>query len=107
MTKNRSKIVLQALPTAFGNPNSFASVLEAAPAALGLWGAPATLLDGFWPLWARLGRPKIGFGPAFGRSKTLPGASGRVPEAPEGAQNGPKSIFRRFGVDSGWIFLDF
>ncbi len=72
-----------------------------------LWGAPATLLDGSWPLLARPWRPKIGFGPAFGRPRAVPSASGRVPEAALGTQNVPRSIFRRFGVDFGWIFVDF
>ena len=72
-----------------------------------LRGGPGTLLDGSWPLLARLGRPKIGFGAAFGCPKAIPSASGRVPEIALGAQNGPRSIFRRFGVDLGWIFIDF
>ena len=64
-----------------------------------LWAALGTLLDGSWPLLARLGRPKIGFGFAFVCPKTVPSASGRVPEAALGAQNGLRSIFRRFWVD--------
>ena len=72
-----------------------------------LWGAQGTLLDGSWPLLARPGRRKIGFGAAFGCPKAVQSASGRVPEAAWGAQNGPRSIFHRFGVDLGWIFVDF
>ena len=72
-----------------------------------LRGGPGTLLDGSWPLLARLGRPKIGFGAAFGHPKAIPSASGRIPETALGTQNGPRSIFRRFGVDLGWIFVDF
>ena len=60
-----------------------------------LWGAPATLLDGSWPLLARPGRPKIDFGVAFGCPKTVPSASGRVPETAWGAQNGPRSRITR------------
>ena len=72
-----------------------------------LRGGPGTLLDGSWPLLARLGRPKIGFGAAFGHPKAIPSASGHVPETALGTQNGPRSIFRRFGFDLGWIFIDF
>ena len=68
---------------------------------------PGTLLDGSWPLLARPGRPKIGFGAAFGRPRAVPSASGRVPEAALGTQHVPRSIFRRFGVDFEWIFVDF
>ena len=72
-----------------------------------LRGGPGTLLDGSWPLLARLGRPKIGFGAAFGHPKAIPSASGHVPETALGTQNGPRSIFRRFGVDFHRFFVDF
>ena len=72
-----------------------------------LWGGQGTLLDGSWPLLARPGRPKIGFGAALGRPKTVPSASGCVPEAALGTPNGPRSTFCRFGIDLGWIFVDF
>ena len=72
-----------------------------------LWAALGTLLDGFWPLLARQGRPKIGFGVAFRYPKAVPSASGRVPATALGAQNGPRSIFHQFGVHLGWIFVDF
>ena len=72
-----------------------------------LRGGPGTLLDGSWPLLARLGRPKIGFGAAFGRPKAVPSASGRVPETALGAQNGPRSIFLRFWLNLGWMVVDF
>ena len=72
-----------------------------------LRGGPGTLWDGSWPLLARPGRPKIGFGAAFGCPKAVPSASGRVPEMALGARSGPRSIFRRSGVDFAWIFVDF
>ena len=72
-----------------------------------LWGAPATLLDGSWPLLARPWRSKISFGAAFRRPRTVPSASGRIPEAALGTQNVPRAILHRFGVDFGWIFVDF
>ena len=72
-----------------------------------LWAALGTLLDGFWPFLASRGRPKIGLGAAFGCPKAVPSASGRVPATALGAQNGPRSIFHRFGVHLGWIFVDF
>ena len=68
---------------------------------------PGTLLDGSWPLLARPGRPKIGFGAAFGCPKAIPSASGRVPETALGAQNGPRSIFRRFGMDFRQFWNEF
>ena len=71
------------------------------------WGAWATRLVGSWPLLARPGWPKIGFGTPLGRAKAVPSASGRVPEADLGAPNGPNSIFHRFGLDFDWIFIDF
>ena len=71
------------------------------------WGAWATRLDGSWPLLARPGWPKIGFGAPLGRAQAGPSASGRVPEADLGAPNGPNSIFHRFGVDFGKVFIDF
>ena len=70
-------------------------------------GGPGKLLDIPWPFLARPRRPKIGFGAAFGRPRAVPSASGRVPEAALGTQNVPRSIFRRFGADFGWIFVDF
>ena len=70
-----------------------------------LWGALATLLDSSWPLLVRRGRPKISFGAAFWHPKAVPSASGRVPEAAPGAQNGSRWVFRRSGVDLGWIFV--
>ena len=70
-----------------------------------LWGALATLLDSSWSLLVRRGRPKISFGAAFWRPKAVPSASGRVPEAAPGAQNGSRWVFRRSGVDLGWIFV--
>ena len=72
-----------------------------------LWGGPGTLLDGSWALLARLGRPKIGLGASFGCPKTVPSASGRIPETALGVRNGPRSIFRRFFVDFDFIFVDF
>ena len=72
-----------------------------------LWAALGTLLDGFWPFLASRGRPKIGLGAAFGCPKAVPSASGRVPATALGAQNGPRSIFHRFGIHLGWIFVDF
>ena len=60
-----------------------------------------------WPLWTRQGCPRIGFGAARGGSKGVPGRSGRVPEMALGPSDGPRSIFHRCWVDSGWIFCDF
>ena len=54
-----------------------------------LWGAPGTLMDASWSLLARPGRPLIGLGAALWRPKTVPSASGRVPEMALGAQTGP------------------
>ena len=62
-----------------------------------LWAALGALFDGFWPLLASRGRPKIGFGAAFGCPKAVLSASGRVPATAFGAQIGPRSIFHRFG----------
>ena len=72
-----------------------------------LWGGPGTLLDGSWALLARLGRPKIGLGASFGCPKTVPSASGRIPEKTLGAQTGPRSIFLRFGMDFRRFSKDF
>ena len=72
-----------------------------------LWGGPGTLLDGSWALLARLGRPKIGLGASCGCPKTVPSASGRIPEKTLGAQTGPRSIFLRFGMDFRRFSKDF
>ena len=58
------------------------------------WEVSRSLLDSSWPLLARPERPQIGFGASCGRPKAVPRASGRVPEAAMGTQNGPRSIFR-------------
>jgi len=74
---------------------------------------PGTLLDGPWPLLARLGRPKIGLEAAFGCPKAVPSASGHVPKMAWGSEtaqdrffvylgsisDGFSSIFERFFVD--------
>ena len=100
-TKNRSEDAFEAARCSAGARTAHREGLGASS------GCPARLLDGSWPLLARPGRPKIGFGPAFGRPKAVPSASGRVPETALGAQNGPRSIFRRFWVDLGWIIVGF
>ena len=98
--------------------NGSEDVCEAAQCSTGAWmahresfrafsGGPGKLLDISWPFLARPRRPKIGFGAAFGRSKTVPSASGRVPDTALGAQSGSRPIFRRFWVGLGWIFVDF
>ena len=56
---------------------------------------PGSLLGVSRPLLARPGRPQIGLGAAFGCPKTVPRASGRVPETALGARTSPRSIFRR------------
>ena len=97
--------------------NGSEDVCEAAQCSTGAWmahreslrafsGGPGKLLDISWPLLARPGRPKIGFEAAFGRSKTVPSASGRVPETVLGAQNGSTPILRRFWIGLGWIFVE-
>ena len=60
-----------------------------------LLGGPGTLLDGSWPLLALPGRPKIGFGSAFRCPKSVPNASGRIPETALCAQTGPGLNLRR------------
>ena len=74
------------------------STAPGAPQAIGrrtkrllerLCGGSKTLLDGSWSLLARPGRPLIGLGATFWRPKTVPSASGRVPEMALGAQTGP------------------
>ena len=100
-TKNRSEDVCEAAQCSTG-------AWTAQPESLTAFsGGPGKLLDISWPFLARPRRPKIGFGAAFGRSKTVPSASGRVPDTALGAQNGARPIFRRFWVGLGWIFVDF
>ena len=68
---------------------------------------PGTLLDGSWPLLARPGRPKIGFGAAFGRPKPFrarPDAPPKRRWAPEAAQD---RLLVNFWVDLGLIFVIF
>ena len=72
-----------------------------------LRGGLGTLLAGSWPLWARPRRPKIGLGASFAHPQAIPSASGRVPEAALGAQDGPRSIFRPFLADLALFFVDF
>ena len=97
--------------------NGSGDVCEAAQCSTGAWmahreslrafsGGPGKLLDISWPFLARPRRPKIGFGAAFGRSKTVPSVSGRVPDTALGAQSGSRTSFRRFWVGLGWIFVD-
>ena len=108
MIENRSRIDPPALPTPLCDANSGASVLGAVPNPLErLWGEAGTLLDGSWPLLARPGRPKIGFGTEFGRPKTVLSASGCIPKTALGARNGPRSIFRSIWLSFSWIFVRF
>ena len=70
-------------------------------------GSLRVLLDSSWLLLARPGRPKIGFGPAFGRPKAVPSASGRVPETAWALEMAQDRFFRRFWIGLGWIFVEF
>ena len=83
-------------------------VLGVAPNALGVsLGRPG---DALGRLLAALGAPGASQDRLWGGiwvSKTVPSASGRVPETALGAPTDPKSIFRRFFGDLGFIFVDF
>ena len=65
------------------------------------------ILGRYWPLLGRPRRSQICLGATLGRPKAVPSASGRVPEKAWGAQTGPRSLFRRFWIDLGYIFVDF
>ena len=96
-TKNRSEDAFEAARCSAGARTAHREGLGASS------GCPARLLDGSWPLLARPGRPKIGFGAAFGRPKAVPSGSGRVSEtawALETAQD-------RFFVDFGSVWGGF
>ena len=68
-----------------------------------LWAALGTLLDGFWPLLASRGRPKIGFGAAFG----CPKPSQAHPDASLQRLWAPKTVQDRFFIDLGSIWGGF
>ena len=99
-TKNRSEDVCEAVQCSTGAWTAQPESLRA------FTGGPGKLLDISWLFLARPRRPKIGFGAAFERSKNVPGTSGRVPDTALGAQSGSRTIFRRFWVGLGWIFVD-
>ena len=61
------------------------------------WGAPGAPQD----------RLRAKFGVALGCPRTVPSASGCVPETALGVQNGPRSICRRFLVALEWICVNF
>ena len=116
MTENRLKIVLQALPTAFGNPNGFVSVLGAAPEALGAsLGCPG---DAFGRLLAALGSPGAPQDRLWGgiwASKSRPERVQMRPQSGLGRPKRPKNDFlsiwgqfwmdlHRFSNGFSWIF---
>ena len=70
-----------------------------------LLGRLESILGRYWPLLGRPGRSQIGLGATLGRPKAVPSVSRRVPETALGAQTGPRSIFRRFLIDFGLIFM--
>ena len=80
-----------------------------------LRGGPGTLLDGSWPLLARPGRPKMGFGQHFGiqrPSRARPDASPKRLWTPKMAQDrffvdfeSIKNGFRRYPNDFSSIFV--
>ena len=83
-------------------------VLGVAPNALGVsLGRPGDALERLLGALGAPGAPQDRLWGGIWVSKTVPSASGRVPETVLGAQNGPRSIFRRFGNDLGLIFIDF
>ena len=68
---------------------------------------PEIFLDDSTALLACPGRPKIGLGAPFGRSKAVLSASGCVSETALVAQDDPRSIFRRYGLDLRRFSCDF
>ena len=83
-------------------------VLGVAPNALGVsLGRPGDALERLLGALGAPGAPQDRLWGGIWVSKTVPSASGRVPETALGAPTDPKSIFRRFFVDLGFIFDDF
>ena len=83
-------------------------VLGMDPQAVGAClGCPGDAFGRLLATLTRQGRPKIGFGAAFGCPQAVPSASGRVLATALGAQNDPRSIFHRFWIHLGCIFVDF
>ena len=83
-------------------------VLGVAPNALGVSvGRPGDALGRLLAALGAAGAPQDRLWGSIWVSKTVPSASGRVPETALGAPTDPKSIFRRFFGDLGLIFVDF
>ena len=91
--ENRGEIHLPALPIPFGDANDVTSILEVVPEALG----------------ASLGLPGGAFGRllAAGCPQAVLNASEGAPKTILDAQDGSRSVFRRFWHDLAWISDDF
>ena len=100
-TKNRSEDAFETARCSAGARTAHREGLGASS------GCPARLLDGSWPLLACRGRPKIGFGPAFGRPKAVPSASGRVPETAWALETAQARFFVDLGSVWGGFFVEF
>ena len=104
----RGEIHLPALLIPFGDANAVTSILGVVPEALGAsLGLPGHTFGQLLAALRPPGAPQIELGPSFGCPKAVPNTSGGVPKTILDAQDGSRSIVRRFWDDLAWISDDF